>query len=135
MPHSGAEYSYFLEAFGSLHKFWGPLPSFVCAFINVCILNPTSTAVIILTFSEYVCHPFAHQMSGMTPESQDMVKKMIAIVGLGEQKKDRLIMYAGPQGEAVAHLQFCHSHPSADPSAYRLKPSPVPEVDVSLSPH
>ncbi|PNF29854.1 b(0,+)-type amino acid transporter 1 [Cryptotermes secundus] len=83
VPRSGAEYSYFLEAFGSLHKFWGPLPSFVCAFINVCILNPTSTAVIILTFSEYVCHPFAHQMSGMTPESQDMVKKMIAIVGLG----------------------------------------------------
>jgi hypothetical protein len=29
-------------------------------------------------------------MSGMTPELQDMVKKMIAIVGLGEQKKDKL---------------------------------------------
>lgn len=90
VPRSGAEYSYFLEAFGSLHKFWGPLPSFVYAFVNVCILTPTSTAVIILTFSEYVCHPFAHQMSGMTPELQDMVKKMIAIVGLGEQKKDKL---------------------------------------------
>jgi L-type amino acid transporter 9 len=84
VPRSGAEYSYLLEAFGSLHRFWGPLPSFVCAFINVCILNPTSSAVIILTFSEYVCHPFAHQMSCLAPESQDVVKKMIAVTGLGE---------------------------------------------------
>lgn len=83
VPLSGAEYSYFLEAFGTLHKFWGPLPSFIYVFINVCVQNPTSAAVIILTFSEYVCHPFAHQMSGMTPESQDLVKKMIAIVTLG----------------------------------------------------
>jgi L-type amino acid transporter 9 len=84
VPRSGAEYSYLLEAFGSLHRFWGPLSSFVCAFINVCILSPTSCAVIILTFSEYVCHPFAHQMSALTPETQDMVKKAIAVVGLGE---------------------------------------------------
>jgi hypothetical protein len=27
----------------------------------------------------------------MTPELQDMVKKLIAIVGLGEQKRDKLI--------------------------------------------
>ncbi|CAH2046041.1 unnamed protein product, partial [Iphiclides podalirius] len=32
---SGAEYSYFQEAFGNCHKYWGPLPSFLCAWIYV----------------------------------------------------------------------------------------------------
>jgi amino acid transporter len=84
VPRSGSEYSYLLEAFGNLHKFWGPLPCFVCVFISFFILSPSSSAVLTLTFSEYVFQPFAHYMNHMTPESQDVVKKIIAILGLGK---------------------------------------------------
>jgi amino acid transporter len=84
VPRSGAEYSFLMEAFGSLHKFWGPLPGFACAFINVFVISPTASAIIIMTFSEYVCQPFAYYMADLTPESQDMVKKLIGILGLGE---------------------------------------------------
>jgi len=87
VPRSGAEYSFLMEAFGSLHKFWGPLPSFVCALINVFLLTPSAAAVIIMTFSEYVCQPFAYHMGGLTRESQDSIKKIIAVLGLGECSK------------------------------------------------
>jgi L-type amino acid transporter 9 len=86
VPRSGAEYSYFLEAYRGLHKFWGPLPCFICAFVQVCILNPTASAIMVLTFSEYICQPFVDYMNGLTPEYQDVVKKIIAILALSEWK-------------------------------------------------
>lgn len=55
---SGAEYSYFEEAFGKIHKFWGPLPSFSCAWIYVMVLRPAEVAVIVMTFAEYAIQPF-----------------------------------------------------------------------------
>jgi L-type amino acid transporter 9 len=91
VPRSGAEYAYFLEAYRGLHKFWGPLPCFLCAFVQVCILNPTGSAVILLTFSEYICQPFAGYMNDLTPESQDVVKKIISVLGLCEWKNGMLL--------------------------------------------
>jgi L-type amino acid transporter 9 len=90
VPRSGAEYAYFLEAYRGLHKFWGPLACFICGFIQVCILQPAGSAIIILTFSEYICQPFVEYMNDLTPESQDVVKKIIAILGLSEWKNDML---------------------------------------------
>ncbi|CAF4797502.1 unnamed protein product [Pieris macdunnoughi] len=58
LGQSGAEYSYFREAFGKMHKFWGPLPSFICAFIYVIILRPAEVAIIVMTFAEYAIQPF-----------------------------------------------------------------------------
>lgn len=55
---SGAEYSYFQEAFGKTHKFWGPVPSFICAWIYVVILRPAEVAIIVMTFAEYATQPF-----------------------------------------------------------------------------
>ncbi|XP_014354855.2 b(0,+)-type amino acid transporter 1 [Papilio machaon] len=55
---SGAEYSYFQEAFGNIHKYWGPLPSFICAWIYVVILRPAEVAIIVMTFAEYAIQPF-----------------------------------------------------------------------------
>ncbi|XP_050354344.1 b(0,+)-type amino acid transporter 1-like isoform X1 [Nymphalis io] len=55
---SGAEYSYFQEAFGKTHKYWGPLPSFICAWIYVVILRPAEVAIIVMTFAEYAFQPF-----------------------------------------------------------------------------
>lgn len=55
---SGAEYAYFQEAFGKSHKFWGPLPAFICAWIYVVILRPAEVAIIVMTFAEYAILPF-----------------------------------------------------------------------------
>ncbi|XP_059476112.1 b(0,+)-type amino acid transporter 1-like [Neocloeon triangulifer] len=84
VPRSGAEYAYFIEAFGKLHPFWGPLPSFVCAWVYVMVLRPAEVAVIVLTFSQYVSQPFeeAFQVE-MDLEHRQLVLKLIALVALG----------------------------------------------------
>lgn len=41
-----------------MHKFWGPLPSFICAWIYVVILRPAEVAIIVMTFAEYAIQPF-----------------------------------------------------------------------------
>ncbi|KAJ8713805.1 hypothetical protein PYW08_007425 [Mythimna loreyi] len=66
---SGAEYSYFQEAFGNTHKFWGPLPSFICAWIYVVILRPAEVAIIVMTFAEYAIQPF-------TPDIEQSYKEI-----------------------------------------------------------
>ena len=88
VPRSGAEYAYLLEGYSRLHKFWGPLPAFIAAWLHIFILSPSSTSVILLTFSEYVCQPFAPYMTHLNESEQDMVKKMIAILGLGKSYRD-----------------------------------------------
>ncbi|GAB0089843.1 b(0,+)-type amino acid transporter 1 [Sergentomyia squamirostris] len=85
VPRSGAEYAYLLESFGRLHKFWGPLPAFICAWIYVVVLRPAEIAVIVLTFSEYSIQPFSGilGLDHMSAENQDRVIKLIAFLGLG----------------------------------------------------
>ncbi|CAG2069517.1 unnamed protein product, partial [Timema podura] len=82
VPRSGAEYAYFVEAYGDLHPYWGPLPSFTCVWVYVMILRPAEVAVIILTFSEYVCQPFYPYMTHVPPETMDQLKKLIALLAL-----------------------------------------------------
>lgn len=60
---SGAEYSYFQEAFEKTHKFWGPLPAFICAWIYIVILRPAEVAIIVMTFAQYTIQPFAEDIS------------------------------------------------------------------------
>ncbi|XP_074602018.1 L-type amino acid transporter sobremesa [Brevipalpus obovatus] len=55
---SGAEYSYILEAFGSL-------PAFLFSWVSVFILKPAMLAIICLTLSEYAVSPF---YSGCNPD-------------------------------------------------------------------
>ncbi|PSN39954.1 hypothetical protein C0J52_24260 [Blattella germanica] len=83
VPRSGGEYAYFQEAYGNLHRFWGPLPSFICAWVYVVVLRPAEVAVIILTFSEYICQPFLPLIGDIDPHSFDIAKKLIAILGVG----------------------------------------------------
>jgi L-type amino acid transporter 9 len=84
VPRSGAEYVFFQEAFGSLHKFWGPLPSFLCSWVYVVVLRPAEVAVIIMAFSHYVCQPLETYVGEMEVESRDLARKCIAILGLGK---------------------------------------------------
>ncbi|XP_052756479.1 b(0,+)-type amino acid transporter 1-like isoform X1 [Galleria mellonella] len=76
---SGAEYSYFQEAFGKIHKFWGPLPSFICAWIYVVILRPAEVAIIVMTFAEYAIQPFTHNLQ---EDYKHMVIKLGSLTAL-----------------------------------------------------
>lgn len=85
VPRSGAEYAYLLECFKGLHPFWGPLPSFVCAWVYIVILRPAEVAVIILTFAEYSIQPFANMigMNDLSDADQDEIIKLVALMALG----------------------------------------------------
>ncbi|XP_076272347.1 b(0,+)-type amino acid transporter 1-like isoform X1 [Rhynchophorus ferrugineus] len=83
IPRSGAEYAYFMDSFGPLHKFWGPLPAFLYSWLMVVVIRPAEVAVIILTFSEYLCQPVMDLLCMEDPEASQTVIKYIAIVALG----------------------------------------------------
>lgn len=46
IQRSGADYAYLLESMRKLHRFWGPLPAFICAWVFVLFLRPAEVAVI-----------------------------------------------------------------------------------------
>lgn len=83
IPRSGAEYAYFMDSYGPLHKFWGHLPSFIYLWIMIFIIRPAEVAVIILTFSEYLCKPILDLLCIPEGEETDKVIKTTAIVALG----------------------------------------------------
>lgn len=84
VPKSGAEYSYFRAAFSPLHKFLGPLPSFLYIWVVVWILRPAEVAIIILTFAEYVCEPLIAVLNvQLSADEQDLLKKLTAVLALG----------------------------------------------------
>ncbi|XP_055602222.1 b(0,+)-type amino acid transporter 1-like [Uranotaenia lowii] len=85
VPRSGAEYAYLIEAFKKSHKFWGPLPSFICAWVYVMVLRPAEIAVIILTFAEYSILPFSKVLglNELSPQDLHLLIKLIALLGLG----------------------------------------------------
>lgn len=83
VPRSGAEYAYFMEAFGPLHPYAGQIPAFICSWIYVMLLRPAEVAVIILTFAEYSVQPFSEYLCNLSNESMETLKKLIAIIALG----------------------------------------------------
>lgn len=85
VPRSGAEYAYLIEAFKKTHKFWGPLPSFICAWVYVVVLRPAEIAVIILTFAEYSILPFINVLGLENLPKEDLhnLIRLVALLGLG----------------------------------------------------
>ncbi|EFX85837.1 hypothetical protein DAPPUDRAFT_45522 [Daphnia pulex] len=51
------EYIYFLEAFGPTHKFFGPILAFIFAWVTVFLINPSSVAILSLSFAKYFSSP------------------------------------------------------------------------------
>ncbi|XP_022909963.2 b(0,+)-type amino acid transporter 1-like isoform X2 [Onthophagus taurus] len=82
VPRSGAEYAYFMDAFGPLHKFWGNLPAFTASWIYVVILRPAEVAVIVMTFAEYFCQPILDALCIKDEEYSGYLKKVVALLAM-----------------------------------------------------
>lgn len=66
-----------------MHNFWGPVPAFVCSWVYVVALRPAEVAIILLTFAEYFAQPILDLLDICASESQENVKKIVAILALG----------------------------------------------------
>lgn len=82
VPRSGAEYAYFIEAYGPLHPYAGQIPAFICSWVYVMLLRPAEVAVITLTFAEYSVQPFASYLN-LPNDTMMSLKKLIAVMALG----------------------------------------------------
>ncbi|XP_020295152.1 b(0,+)-type amino acid transporter 1-like [Pseudomyrmex gracilis] len=83
VPRSGAEYAYFIEAYGPLHPWAGPIPAFICSWVYVMLLRPAEVAVITLTFAEYSVQPFTGYLGNLSDDRLRTLKLFIAILSLG----------------------------------------------------
>jgi len=68
IPVSGGEYTYFLKAYGPLHHFFGPLVAFLYIWVNIFVVNPSSMAVMSLSFATYFLSPILTAV-GFCPEN------------------------------------------------------------------
>lgn len=82
VPRSGSEYAYFMESFAPLHKFWGRLPAFLYSIIMIFIVRPAEVAVVVLTFSEYLCQPILDALCIPDPVVAQRFKKITALLAL-----------------------------------------------------
>lgn len=67
---SGAEYAYFLDAFG-------PLPAFLFSWVSSLVLKPSQVAIICLTFAQYSVEAFAN-------DAPQWSVKLVSIASIGE---------------------------------------------------
>lgn len=70
------------DTYGPMHKFWGPLSSFLYAFMIVFITAPTSMAVIILTSAEYIMQLVVYFICIEDEFYVNLTKRLIAILEL-----------------------------------------------------
>ncbi|XP_072378552.1 b(0,+)-type amino acid transporter 1-like isoform X1 [Diabrotica undecimpunctata] len=84
VPRSGSEYAYFIDSFGPLHKFWGHLPAFIYSWIMILVIRPAEIAILVLTFSQYLCQPIIEALCFVNKEEMsDNVYKIVALAALG----------------------------------------------------
>lgn len=84
VPKSGAEYAYLFETFSKMHKFWGPLPAFICNWVYVMVLRPAEVAILILICVTYAFEPVRHQikLDSMDESDKQNLYKMLAAATL-----------------------------------------------------
>jgi solute carrier family 7 (L-type amino acid transporter), member 9/15 len=83
IPKSGAEYAYFLDGFGPLHRFWGPLPAFLYSWITVLLLRPMSYAIGCLSFANYAIVPLIASLGLCTnPEEKTLLIQLTGVLCL-----------------------------------------------------
>ena len=69
---SGAEYAYFMDAFG-------PMPAYLFSWVSTLVLKPSQLAIICLSFAKYAVEAFVTEC-----EPPDIVVKLVAILAIGE---------------------------------------------------
>jgi solute carrier family 7 (L-type amino acid transporter), member 9/15 len=70
---SGAEWAYFMDAFGSA-------PAFIFSWVSTLVLKPSQMAIICLSFAQYAVEAF---VSECNPPS--IVVKMVGLLAIGEK--------------------------------------------------
>lgn len=85
---SGGEFSFYQCAFADMHKFWGPLPSFIYSWVSIMYVRPAEVAIIILTFAEYTIRPISLWAS-MTSDDEYFLKKSVSVLALGKCVRPR----------------------------------------------
>lgn len=68
---SGAEWAYFMDAFG-------PAPAFLFSWVSTLVLKPSQMAIICLSFAQYAVEAFVSEC-----ETPVMVVKMVALLAIG----------------------------------------------------
>ena len=68
---SGAEYSYFMVAFG-------PFPAYMFSWVSTIIIKPSQLAIICLSFAEYVAEAFADECA-----PSPVIFKLIGLATVG----------------------------------------------------
>lgn len=76
IPVSGAEYSYYLHAYGKKGKF-GPIPAFLYLWMCSIIIKTSAVAIMLLTFAEYVVEPMFPTCSAPL-----ISKKLVALLAI-----------------------------------------------------
>ena len=69
---SGAEWAYFMDAFGSA-------PAFLFSWVSTLVLKPSQMAIICLSFSQYAVESFVSECDHPT-----IVVKMVALLAIGK---------------------------------------------------
>lgn len=67
---SGAEYAYFLDAFG-------PVPAFLFSWVSTLVLKPSQLAIICLTFAQYSVEAF------LNDSAPDSTVKLVCLATIG----------------------------------------------------
>lgn len=78
---SGAEWAYFMDAFG-------PAPAFLFSWVSTLVLKPSQMAIICLSFAQYAVEAFVSECD--PPMS---VVKMVALVAIGNYNRVILVVY------------------------------------------
>ncbi|XP_069698634.1 b(0,+)-type amino acid transporter 1 isoform X6 [Periplaneta americana] len=67
---SGAEYAYFMDAFG-------PMPAYLFSWVSTLVLKPSQLAIICLSFAKYAVEAFVYEC-----EPPDSVVKLVAVLSI-----------------------------------------------------
>lgn len=76
---SGAEWAYYMDAFGSA-------PAFLFSWVSTLVLKPSQMAIICLSFAQYAVEAFVSECDPPT-----IVVKMVAMLAIGN-KEDNIIV-------------------------------------------
>lgn len=84
---SGAEWAYFMDAYG-------PAPAFLFSWVSTLVLKPSQMAIICLSFAQYAVEAFVSEC-----DPPMAVVKMVALVAIGKLHSKSYYFNPFPQEE------------------------------------